>query len=304
MPDQDEEMTVPWISIGIWFDNILWLNYNHKYWQELGTVPERFLYQWMHICLEIDTSSKTIKASLNGKSLGTRKQINELNTNPKLNMRLGIVHTSVEREKLSQFHGNISNIHIYEKGFNMTKSSKNLCSTDNGNSILLWSDMVWKKINLNYSMVDSSSICPNEDFTLIKVPFKWTKTESEQICPKFGNGQIAGVMNPENPNNATFYMKYYGNDTNCFYFWTPYLYKYNGDESDKVVNMYSNETLDLLWNDGYPDREKKEWFHVAFYPYKPIFENVNGNKKCLLCNSSSDTVYAIRKVIFTPNNMI
>ena len=51
---QDENLSTPWLNIGIWAENILWANVMHDTWHILGKLQSQDLFEWIHICLEIN----------------------------------------------------------------------------------------------------------------------------------------------------------------------------------------------------------------------------------------------------------
>ena len=295
---QEEEMVNPWLSFGMWSENVLWVNIAYEYWYPIGFVPSEFMKKWMHICLKINIDERTIEANVNGRTFEILTDVMGLRPTPKFNLKLGIVHHSDSRyTQQYQFHGKVANIHLIRDGIhNLTLLSTSTCDMENFTNVFQWSDMIWKKVKLVEIFLEKSLFC-HDKYSLLRIPFQWTFSESKYVCSKFGNGQIAGIVNPEKKQNATYLKQIYGNDGACdrAFFWTSYIYYENS--SGKVVDIYTNTKLDVLWARGNPVRTLKirEFSEVTFHPNEQHFENLLINVKgCLLCNSSIETIYSIR----------
>ena len=286
---QEEELLNPWLSIGIWMENLLWVNVAFKYWYPFGRVPDYFMEKWIHICLKIDVDGKSIEATVNGQTLKTALNVEGLTPTPKFNIQLGIIHDSYHNTTY-QFHGQITNIHLIQsEKHNLTSLSKSTCKIENNSNVLHWDDMIWTRTNINETFLDRNKICPFSEYTLLRIPFKWTFEESKIVCSKFGSGQIAGVNNPMEPKNWTLQKQFYDKtkEDECRSFWTPYIY--NDQTSNGVKNMYTDEYLDILWEIGHPIKSlMRHQNEVVFFPKKLRFENLisDQDKTCLLCNSS------------------
>ena len=293
---QEVEMVNPWLSIGIWSENILWVNIAYKYWYALGSIPDEFMNKWIHICLKIDVNGKTIEGNVNGRTLKNVSDIKGLKPTPKLYLQLGIVNNSYSvSAKQYQFHGQIANIHLIKGGKrNLTLLSKSTCEMEKSTNVFQWSHMKWTKVKIVETFLDKSFIC-DDKYSLLRVPYTWTISESDHVCSRFGNGQIAGIVNPTKPKNATFQKQIYGNDDDCPFFWTSYIYYKNS--SGEVIDIYTNSKLYILWALGYPIRglNLREYSEVVFLPNQAHFINLEVKLKgCLLCNTSSETIYTIR----------
>ena len=285
---KEEELLNPWLTIGIWTDNILWANIAFKYWYPFGSVPDYFMEKWMHICLKIDIEGKSIEANVNGKRLKTILDVEGLTPTPKFNLLLGLVNESYQHT-VDQFHGQITNIHLIQNGrHNLTLLSMSTCKIERNSNVLLWDDMIWTKTDIKETFLDRTIICPISEYTTLKVPFKWSIEESKNVCLKFGNGQIAGIDNPIEPKNWTLQKQVYGEEDECKAFWTPYIY---GHFDHKVTNIYTGKKLSILWDIANPIKsEMKEKSEVVFLPKEAKFQNlISDHKKvCLLCNSSRE----------------
>ncbi len=293
---QEEEMLKPWLSFGIWSKNILWVNIAYDYWYNLGIVPSEFMIKWLHICLKIDIAEKTIEANVNGRAFKNVSDVMGLTPTPKFNLRLGIVHTSDSTHTNKyQFDGQVANIHLIKDGKrNLTILAKSTCEMEESTNVFHWSDMIWSKVKINEKFLDKSFICQDK-YSLLINPYTWDFSESKHLCSKFGNGQIAGIVNPANPKNVSILKQIYGSDHGCGIFRTPYIYYENS--SGEVVDIYTNTKLDILWSKGFPVKASnvRGFTEVFFYPNKRHFENTAAElKACLLCNSSDETIYSIR----------
>ena len=156
---EDENFTIPWLSIGIWSENRLWANVMHDSWHILGSVQTQDLFEWIHICLEIDLVKKTIVTSINGKDFDI-KDVEDMSpsANAGFNIKLGIVHHS-GRDAKEQFYGKLTNIQLLsptsEKLSTITKS---LCNYWANTTILAWSDMNWKFSGENFEEFDTGDL--------------------------------------------------------------------------------------------------------------------------------------------------
>ena len=284
---QDGEFTLPWLNIGIWNEQRLWVNVGHNSWHILGVIDSEDLFKWMHICLEIDLVKGSISSSMNGKSFGVTK-VSDLSPSPSFNIQLGIVHHSVSDIK-RQFHGKVANIQLLLPNVkNVTVLSNNLCKKRPELNILSWSEMEWNMSgnNIQESNVSSSMVCPTTPYADLRVPFEWTKSRAKDMCFKIGNGQIASPGNDDSRENWKIY-------DDCEMFWTPYLYD---EDSGSVEKEYSHdEKVRLNWLQGFPVNGTPGWQNVIFYPARKYFENAEDHKEiCLVCNTSLKTIYTMR----------
>ena len=87
---KESNFSVPWFSIGFGSPkpghHTLYIDVNNNYLR-IGTFPpETFLY-WVHVCVEVDTITATIKASVNGGNVSTVQNVEGLTPLPKLHLR-------------------------------------------------------------------------------------------------------------------------------------------------------------------------------------------------------------------------
>ena len=287
---RDEKLLNPWLSIGIWTDNILWANIAFKHWYPLGSVPDELMDKWIHICIRIDIVEKSIEANINGQTYKPVLDVEGLTPTPFFNLLLGLVHESYQKTHI-QFHGQITNIHLIHLNgkHNLTLLSKSTCKMERTSNNLIWDDMIWTHTNVNETFLDQRKICKSE-FTLLRIPLKWSYEESKDECSKFGNGQIAGVDNPKELKDLISLKQIYGDEDDCTQFWTSYIY--NDLSSSKVESIYTNEKHDISWDEDFPYKSKiKENSEVLFLPKLSKFQNIISNPKaCLLCNSSRKNI--------------
>ena len=294
---QDENLTVPWLSIGFWSEEKLWANVMHDTWHILGTLQSQDLFEWIHICLEIDLVKKTILTSINGKDFGIT---NVLDMNPAVisgfHIRLGIVHHSVRAVK-EQFHGKLANIQLLlpvdGEQANLTKS---LCIERAKTNILSWSDMKWTFSGNNFKELekDSSLICPISQYADLRVPFQWSNKRGVDMCSKLGSGKITSLNHTYDTtliSEKSLNIKYGVVDNECERFLTPYVY----NEIEGIVrNENTGEEEILKWIPGFPVN-LSGWSNVLFYREQRNFENhVNHKELCLVCNTSLKTIYTMR----------
>lgn len=292
---QDENLTIPWLNIGIWSEDTLWANVMHDTWHILGKIQSQDLFEWIHICLEIDVVNKTISTSINGKDFGN---LTVLGMNPSndvgFNIRLGIVHHSLEHAK-EQFRGKIANIQLLLPiAEDITNLTKNLCINRQSTSILSWSSMKWNFSGNNFQELETDSvlICPNSPYADLKVPYKWSKSRAVDMCMKLGNGKITSLKNSSSPSSGkSLKIKYGDVDEDCKKFWTPYLYSKN---EEIVRNENTNVEEKLRWLPGYPVNHSG-WSAVSFHREIKYFENeAHFKEECLVCNTSLKTIYTMR----------
>ena len=110
---EDERYEVPWFSIGFWEKGVLWANIEDSEWYLLGQVLVTDLFRWVHICVEIDMISSTIKTSINGGNTTIVRDMKKASFVPRLHLVLGVVQNNWFEEKY-QFNGQITNIQILQ----------------------------------------------------------------------------------------------------------------------------------------------------------------------------------------------
>ena len=200
---QDENFTLPWLNIGFWKENILWANVMHDTWHILGNLQSQDLLEWIHICLEIDLVKKTISTSVNGKDYGIINVVGmDFPVDAGFNIRLGIVHHSIQHAEKEQFHGKLTNIQLLQPvAGEISNLTKSLCINRANTTILSWSDMKWTFSGNNVKELETNLglICPTSPYADLRVPFEWTKNRAVDMCRKLGNGKITSIDNPLSP---------------------------------------------------------------------------------------------------------
>ena len=290
---EDEHFSIPWFNVGFWTDGYLWANLihnDHSSWQLLGHLEIQDLFQWIHICLDIDLVNETISTSINGKSFGATdasgiKPLAGIN----FNIRLGIVHHTSQNNTKFQFYGKITNIQLYVPIVGSTSSpAKTLCiNRPNMSSILSWSDMKWSLSGeqLVKKEIDTDIICPTSPYADLKFPFKFTKSIAVDVCNKLGKGKLSSFLN----NSSR--LDLLKDDSKCFKYWTPYLYI-----DGKVRNFNTKLEGEFPWWPGFPVNIAN-WSNILFYTAKNVFANTPDNserEECLICNSSLKSEYILR----------
>ena len=284
---QDENMTIPWLNIGIWQEKRLWANVHHESWHRLGNLDSQDLFEWIHICLEINLVKEAMSANINGKQFGFTK-VAGLNPSVDLgfNIRLGIVHHSTPDTK-EQFYGKLANIQLLRPiDDGIANLMNSLCINKPNISILSWSDMKWT-FSGNDSReleIDSSLICPTSPYADLKVPLKWTKYRAADICSKLGNGKITSFSINTNGNQDNF-------ENECDRYWTPYVYSLT---KGIVRNENTDVEDEVLWWPGYP-ANITDWSGIIYYQERKLFLNSpTDSAECLICNTSLKTIYTMR----------
>ena len=64
---EDLEMKNPWIFLGFWMKADLWINVKTFTYYLGGKVPYTTFRNWIHLCLKIDITKKTLTVSIDGK---------------------------------------------------------------------------------------------------------------------------------------------------------------------------------------------------------------------------------------------
>ena len=284
---QDENMTIQWFNIGFWYFKQLWVNIFHQdLWYHLGDLESQDLFEWMHICLEIDLVNETMSASMNGKKYEVTNVVGiDPSIDLSLNIRLGIVHTS-DGESKFQFNGKITNINIYLPiGEDIANLTKNLCINRADIEILSWSDMKWEFSGKIAEVVetDSNLVCPSSQYADLTIPLKWTKDRAVDMCSKLGNGKITTFQ--------TSYASRSNDGNECTDYWTPYLYSL---AEGTVTNEITKLEEDIVWWPGYP-KNRSDFSTILFRVTKRYYYNVAKiREECLTCNTSLKTKYTLR----------
>ena len=242
----DENFTKPWFSIGIYSSYKLWAEIDYKHWYGIGYLKRETFLNWIHICVEVDTVTSTLRASVNGGNVTTVKQIEGLTLPPRLHLRLGVVHESYFG-KMAQFTGSVGNINI----FNMTSgshenisamASRNPCKlfeNSSNSSYLTWSKANWNVLGngVKEKEVEEKNWCAGSQALNFRIPLQWNKIEATEECKKYGDTHLTKPTNPSNLTNTNWenlYGEYYHK---CLYFWTPYTDEYSeGIFIDEITN--------------------------------------------------------------------
>ena len=245
---EDSNFTKPWFSIGFKSNNKLWGNVRFKDWHELGIVTrETFLY-WVHICVEVDTITGTLRASINGGNVTTVHNVPGLTPLPRLHLRLGVVHESYYFE-LTQFRGSVTNMNIFalkdRVDENLLSSASRNSRSSKLNEHLVY--LNWTKAKLNVfgkgvkeEDFDEKDIYSESKVLNFKIPLLWNKIEATEECRKYGYASISKPTELTNMSNMDFeniYGKYFDQ---CEYFWTPFTDKYL---EGTFVDELTNETI-------------------------------------------------------------
>ena len=241
---EDSHFTKPWFAIK--YDRFGQLEVNTKYTNTyyMGQVTrETFLY-WIHTCVEVDTTTATLRASVNGVSLKTIDHIQDLKPTPRLHLRLGLVHESFYGY-YNQFIGGVGNIKIYNLDQKINDSFLSRASGDACNKYietsmyLSWSDTEWKVNGSgveNYTL-DDTTLCNESKRLNGRIPSIWNKIDASDECGKYGMGIIAKPTKLKNLSTndlKDIYGKHYDQ---CRYFWTPFTDEYTeGTFIDEVTN--------------------------------------------------------------------
>ena len=259
-------------------------------WHKLGSLQSQDLFEWIHICLEIDMVNETVVASINGKKYevinveGITPPITDLT----FNIRLGIVHISNQINSYLQFYGKITNIQIFLPNVeDIAKLTKSLCINRANISTLSWSDMKWRFSGNKFKELetDSNLVCPTSPYADLAIPFIWSKSRALDMCSKLGNGKITTFKT-----NASRLSPLREHDE-CTGYWTPYVYS-------AVKGVVTNENTkleeNLLWWPGYPVN-RSDFSTILYRVGKGVFWNIAPNREeCLVCNTSLKTEYTLR----------
>ena len=63
---EDLEMRIPWIFLGFWMKADLWISVKTFTYYLGGKVPYTKFRNWIHLCLKIDITKKTLTMSIDG----------------------------------------------------------------------------------------------------------------------------------------------------------------------------------------------------------------------------------------------
>ena len=151
---EDSSLTKPWLSFGFWLYSSTYYKLSAFTFEQEYTIGfvtrETFLY-WVHICVEVDTIKRILRASINGGNVTTVTNVQGLTPVPRLNLRLGIVHNFYV-EHTTQFWGSVTDINIFTLETNVNEeeisqaSSESSCGLIESFSYLSWSKTKWNVV--------------------------------------------------------------------------------------------------------------------------------------------------------------
>ena len=235
---KDDSYQTPWFTIGFWSLGRLWANVDYKNWYILGNATTEQLFDWMHICVEINSSNKTLKAAIQQKIFPTVFNISGLTPGLKLNnFKLGVVHHSYALNKV-QFSGSLTNINVFRAKDKtlLKRQSEKPCSFSSKEAILSWPSMKWKITeNVSQTTIHKHTLCSVTDYINLRLPLLWRKSSAKDFCSKLGDGKVSEFSDPSNLSNLKMDEMYGNRFSECEFFWTPY-----SDENEEGVFINEN----------------------------------------------------------------
>ena len=249
---EDSNFTKPWLSIGFHVEIsefVLWANTNFNYWYDLGTVTREAFLNWIHICVDVNVITGTLRASVNGGNVTTVGEVEGLIPIPKLYLRLGIVHESYYGGQ-HQFIGSVANINIYTMTDIIDEdylASSSTCTILEKTMYLTWANIKWNLDaagdGVNMKSVDGKSLCMTSTVLNFNVPSIWKKIEATKECKKYGNAILskppAHVLDIKNITDdfiKNIYGQYF-DQCESEYFWTSLTDEYlEGSFIDEITN--------------------------------------------------------------------
>ena len=235
---KNQSFQTPWFNIGFWNNAVLWANVDHLYWYNLGKAKSRELHDWIHICVEINLDSNSLRASIQGKIFPTVYNVSGLSAKHELNLGLGLVDHSMNINEKVQFFGSITNINIYrnkEKSL-LNKMAENPCYFPEKEALLMWTSMNWDFVGqVIEKNIENKTLCSPDKYINLRLPFLWRKSTAKDTCAKLGNGKLTDFSNPSNLSSIDLENMYGKHYSNCKYFWTPYT-----DETNEGVFINEN----------------------------------------------------------------
>ena len=236
---KDDSYHTPWFTIGFWSLGRLWANVANKDWYILGNATTEQFLDWMHICVEIDLSKKTLKATIQQKLFPTVFNVSGLTPDLKLNnFKLGVVHHSNELNEIVQFSGSVTNINVFRAKDKtlLKRQAEEPCSFSSKEAILSWQSMKWKITeNVLQTTIHKHALCSETDYINLRLPFLWRKNSAKDFCRKLGDGTISEFSDPSNLSNLHMEEMYGNRFSECEFFWTPY-----SDENEEGVFINEN----------------------------------------------------------------
>ena len=241
---KDDSYQIPWFTIGFWSLGRLWANVANKDWYILGNATTEQFLDWMHICVEIDLSKKTLKATIQQKLFPTVFNVSGLTPGLKLNnFKLGVVHHSNELNEIVQFSGSVTNINVFRAKDKtlLKRQAEEPCSFSSKEAILSWQSMKWKITeNVLQTTMHKHTLCSVKDYINLRLPFLWRKDNAKDFCRKLGDGKVSEFNDPSNLSNLNMDEMYGNRYSECENFWTPYS---DENEEGVFVNENSEEVV-------------------------------------------------------------
>ena len=245
---EDSSFSKPWLSVGFYKYNVLWANIDFNYWHKLGSVDRKAFFNWIHICVEVDTINGILKASINGGNMTTVDNVKGLTPVPKLYLRLGVVHESFGPTHV-QFIGSVGNVNIFNLKYGAKENlsliaSGSACKLLEGDLYLAWPDT---SLDVDGSGVEESELnekilCSQSTVLNSRLPLTWMKANAVNECMKYGKGIISKPpsLDMRNVSSADMEIIYGENYQECTFFWTPF-----DDKSSEgiFIDERTNETL-------------------------------------------------------------
>ena len=254
---EDSSFTQPWFSIGFWkltYDYVLMVNIRYDRWYDLGQVTREAFLFWIHVCVEVDSTNGTLRASINGGNVTTVNNVEGLDPAQKLHLRLGVGHDNRDNN-LYQFYGSVTSINIFtlqdaEKENHSFLTTKSACKPIESSFFQSWTNSRWKVIGkrVKEEELDENVLSSKSTVMNFRIPLLWNKHEATNECRKYGENP--NITQPPYSDTNIFtdvtmkniYGEHY---TQCKYFWTPLSkdeYKENSlvDETTNKFRRYSN----------------------------------------------------------------
>ena len=234
--------------MGFYKYNVLWAYLDFNYWHKLGSVVREAFFNWIHICVEVDTINGILKASINGGNMTTVDNVQGLTPVPKLYLRLGVVHESFGPTHV-QFIGSVGNVNIFNLKYGAKENlsliaSGSACKLLEGHLYLAWPDT---SLDVDGSGVEESELnekilCSQSTVLNSRLPLTWMKANAVNECMKYGKGIISKPpsLDMRNVSSVDMEIIYGENYQECTFFWTPF-----DDKSSEgiFIDERTNETL-------------------------------------------------------------
>ena len=244
---EDPKFMRPWLSIGFYNNNVLWANVKFINWYSFHKeARETFLY-WVHICIEVDTKTSTLKASVNGGNVTTVTNVQGLTPAPPLYLRLGVVHIDDSiYGGPDQFVGDVANINIFKfrQGVDerlLMKASSIPFKFVDSFLHLAWSSMKMTIVGKGVKEKDlSEEILFSKTKVLnVRLPLLWSKIDATEECRKYGHGKISTPPDLKNVTHTELENIYGEKYDQCKtkIFWTTFTDEFiEGTFIDEITN--------------------------------------------------------------------